>query len=84
MTMPPLRRRPRCYPGPVARKDPAGAERTAHIDEDTLDRYAMNQLHVAELAPVEEHLLVCPHCQDHLAQIDEFLTAFEATLGRVQ
>jgi len=37
-----LRRRPRCYPGLVAREDSA-AGMSAHIDEDTLERYAMNQ-----------------------------------------
>ena len=46
--------------------------------------YAMNRLPDAGLVPVEEHLLVCHDCQDRLVGIDEFLAAFEDTLGRVQ
>jgi anti-sigma factor ChrR (cupin superfamily) len=47
----------------------------AHIDDETLERYAMKQLPETEAAPVEEHLLVCHHCQDRLAEIDRLLAA---------
>ena len=57
---------------------------SAHIDEDTLERYAMSQLPVGELAPVEEHLLVCPHCQDRLAEIDRLLADLNSALGPPQ
>jgi hypothetical protein len=52
----------------VAREDFATGM-TAHIDEDTLERRAMNRLPETEAAPVEEPLLVCHHCQDRLADI---------------
>jgi len=54
---------------------------TAHIDEDTLERYAMNRLPEAEAAAVEEHLLVCQDCQDRLAGIDRFLADLRSALG---
>ena len=63
-----------CYLGPVAPKTP-DAGMAAHIDDETLERYAMKQLPETEAAPVEEHLLVCHHCQDRLAEIDRLLAA---------
>ena len=68
----------------MAHEDSIAASMSAHIDEDTLDRYAMNRLPVAELAPVEEHLLVCPHCQDRLAEIDRLLADLNSSLGPPQ
>ena len=59
---------------------PAGM--SAHISEDTLERYAMNQLPDAELAPVEEHLLVCTDCQDRLAGIDRFRADLDPDVSR--
>ena len=72
-----------CYPGPVAREDSA-ASMPAHIDEDTLELYAMNRLPEADAAPVEEHLLVCPHCQDRLIEIDRLLADLNSSLGPPQ
>ena len=59
----------------------SAADMSAHIDGDTLERYAMNQLPGAELAPVEEHLLVCPDCQNRLAGIDRFRTDLDSAVG---
>jgi len=53
---------------------------TAHIDENTLELYAMDRLSESEAAPVEEHLLVCYLCQDRLAEIDRFLTDLRSAL----
>ena len=47
----------------------------AHIAEDVLELYALGRLSEAEITPVEEHLLLCPACQDALAATDEFISA---------
>lgn len=47
----------------------------AHVDEEGLERYAMGTLRDEETAAVEEHLLLCPDCQNKLAELDEFLRA---------
>ena len=72
-----------CYPGPVAQEDTA-AGMSAHIDEDTLELYALDRLLEADTASVEDHLLVCPHCQDHLAEIDRLLADLNSALGPPQ
>jgi len=54
-----------------------------HIGEDSLDRYAAShRLPETELAAVEEHLLVCPACQDRLAAVDDFVGALGAALQK--
>lgn len=49
----------------------------AHIDEDVLEQYAMGQLDPdsAQLATVEEHLLICSACQQSLQELERFLAA---------
>ena len=40
-----------------------------HIDPDKLELYALGRLVETEVAAIEEHLLVCPQCQDELEQV---------------
>ena len=49
---------------------------TRHIDDETLDRYALGKLSEDDAAPIEEHLLVCHACQDRLDRADSFIGAF--------
>ena len=44
-----------------------------HVDEETLERYAMGALGDEEEAPIEEHLLLCAGCQNRLTELDRFL-----------
>ena len=46
-----------------------------HISEDLLDQYALKRLPEAEVAALEEHLLICPECQDRLQLTDDFIEA---------
>ncbi len=41
--------------------------------EDALEQYALEVLPEAELAALEEHLLVCRGCQDRQAEVDAFV-----------
>src|SRR5713101_5266782 len=47
-----------------------------HIDDRKLDAYASGQLPEPLLAEAEEHLLICPDCQQRLVQHDEFVALF--------
>jgi hypothetical protein len=46
-----------------------------------LERYAMGQLSAQECEPVEEHLLLCPVCQDRLLVLDDFIQVMKAALA---
>jgi hypothetical protein len=50
----------------------------AHIPEDMLDEFVMEMLTEQECAFWEEHLLICPSCQDRVAQADEFIRAIKS------
>ena len=41
-----------------------------HATEEDLERYTMGRLAEPDLAEFEEHLLMCPQCQDRLAHED--------------
>jgi anti-sigma factor RsiW len=49
-----------------------------HISEAELDRYALGQLSQFEIAPLEEHLLICANCQGRLRLTDQFIAALRA------
>jgi anti-sigma factor RsiW len=50
-------------------------DRQSHASDETLESYAMGSLEGPALAEVEEHLLVCPHCQEQLKEIDSYVAA---------
>src|SRR5436190_24024393 len=47
-----------------------------HIDDIQLDSYASGLLAESLLSETEEHLLICPQCQERLVQADEFAALF--------
>ena len=50
-------------------------DRESHATDETLESYAMGSLDGPALAKVEEHLLVCPHCQEQLKEADSYVAA---------
>jgi anti-sigma factor RsiW len=56
-----------------------------HIAEDVLESYVMVRLSDAEIAAVEEHLLICQACRERLERLDDFVgsirSAAAATAG---
>ena len=56
------------------------AEDDPHIEENTLERYALGQATGADLAATEEHLLVCERCRRRLAELEEFIAAFRGAV----
>ena len=57
----------------------------AHIDDEALSLYAMNRIKdEAELANIEEHLLVCHTCQDRLRFEDTLIAGLRASTDELQ
>lgn len=54
-----------------------------HYPEETWENYARGKLSEQDSAPMEEHLLLCPACQDLLANVDEDLEVAKAALDLV-
>ena len=50
----------------------------SHIPEDMLEKYVLGRLPDADIATVDEHLLVCPTCQANLQTIDEYIAVMKA------
>ena len=53
---------------------------SGHITEDILEAYSLGHLSAADVAPIEEHLLVCPTCQDRLQATDLFVATIRHVL----
>jgi anti-sigma factor RsiW len=54
----------------------------ARYTEDHFETYALGGLSEEEFQPLEEHLLLCPACQDLLAQVDDYIAVVKsATCG---
>ncbi len=43
-----------------------------HLEMDVVERYVFDELAEAELAPAEEHLLVCEMCRQAVSEMDVF------------
>lgn len=55
-----------------------------HIPDDLLEEYAIGRLPDIDCAPVEEHLLICPTCQNNLTETDEYIRVMRAVLARLR
>jgi hypothetical protein len=58
----------------------AGFDR--HYPERIWEAYSMGMLSEKDSRPLEEHLLLCPLCQDLLAEADEYIRVAKAALSR--
>lgn len=50
----------------------------SHPNEEILEEYVLHRLPEPLVAQVEEHLLICPLCQDAITETDQFVAAFKA------
>ena len=46
-----------------------------HPEEDRLEQYSLGRLAGSDLRRLEEHLLLCPKCQDRLTEVDAYVRA---------
>ncbi len=53
-----------------------------HPEDDVLELYALDRLTEADIAPVEEHLLVCQACRDRLVEWDAYVAAMRAAMTK--
>lgn len=58
--------------------------RTAHVSEDALELYALEQVNESELPALEEHLLVCAACQDRLETTDQYVRGMKAAMKELK
>ena len=54
-----------------------------HIDEESLERYALGRSLASESEWIEEHLLVCGPCREALVILDRFIPAMRDALGKI-
>lgn len=59
-------------------------EEDGHVSDDALESYALGHLTDENVFLLEDHLLVCPKCQDHLAQVDAFVIAMKKACAEPQ
>jgi len=51
---------------------------------DAAERYAMGRMSRADHARYEEHLLVCPRCQEALAGFDAFVASMRGAVEKAE
>ncbi|MGB9606715.1 MAG: anti-sigma factor family protein, partial [Bryobacteraceae bacterium] len=56
----------------------------SHPSEERWEEYALGLLDEDDSAELEEHLLVCPQCQDKLAETDAFIYAMREAARRLR
>jgi hypothetical protein len=56
-------------------------DQNTHAVDEVLESYAMGTLAEPSLAELEEHLLICDHCRERLADTDAYVTAMRSAAG---
>lgn len=59
-------------------------KRGRHLQEEQLEAYTMGTIPADEAAELEEHLLTCQACRDHLRETDEYVQAMQRAAGRLR
>lgn len=55
-----------------------------HAQEEDLERYSIGTLSGPQGEALEEHLLICPACQDRLAEVDAYVRAVRVAATRLR
>lgn len=55
-----------------------------HVQDDSLEAFAMGRLQAEETEQIEDHLLICEVCRRRLAETDEFLKATRIAARRIR
>jgi len=53
-------------------------EQGHHPDEDQIEQYALGVLETAAIPALEQHLLICPACQNRVADMDAEVQGMQA------
>jgi anti-sigma factor RsiW len=54
-----------------------------HVTEESLESYALGSLSEPLVTGIEEHLLICPACQDKLREFDDYIAAMRGAAARL-
>ncbi len=55
-----------------------------HLDDGNLEKYSMGDLLEIEAAGFEEHLLTCEHCQQRLAEADDYVLSMQRAAAQLR
>ncbi len=55
-----------------------------HFSTEVWEKYAMGMLPEENCTPLEEHLLICPACQQLLAETDEYIRVTKTALSSMR
>ncbi len=55
-----------------------------HATEDMLEAYSLGTLSAQDVEVLEEHLLICPQCQDRLTEIDEYVRHIRVAAAKLR
>src|SRR5688572_19962240 len=55
-----------------------------NFPDDSFEQYSMGRLPANDLEAFEEHLLICPECQDRLTESDRFVRTMREAARRVE
>jgi hypothetical protein len=55
-----------------------------HASDECLEQYAQGSLEEPLLGELEEHLLLCSQCQEHLKEIDHYRAAMRSAAARLE
>jgi len=58
-------------------------EPNEHVSEESLESYALGSLSESLVTGLEEHLLICPACQDKLREFDAYVAAMRGAAARL-
>ncbi|MFB3777929.1 MAG: hypothetical protein ACE141_09960 [Bryobacteraceae bacterium] len=58
--------------------------RLEHATDETLELYSLGILPDGDTEVFEEHLLICPYCQDKLAEVDIYVKHMRAAAARLR
>jgi hypothetical protein len=70
---------------PEQERPPLWDESMLHLSEEALEAYSLNRIGAEDLlAEMEEHLLVCAHCQRRVEKLDNYHDAVRDALPAVE
>jgi hypothetical protein len=55
-----------------------------HASDEVLEQYSLGKLPEREVETFEEHLLICPACQDRLGEMDRYVRVTRSALEEVE
>jgi hypothetical protein len=59
-------------------------DRHEHATEEALEMYSLETLPEADTEVLEEHLLVCPECQERLTEVDIYVRHMKAAAAKLR